>query len=332
MNKKTDSVQQDAESAEGKPSATLHPLSDAQQIRASEEQYRLLFQSNPHPMWVFDTETLRFLAVNRAAVEQYGWSEQEMLTMTIRDIHPADEQRRLEQVSTGMQSEAESHTHARHRRKNGEVIDAEISSNPIVFSGRPARLVLAHDITRRMRAERALRASEASMTAAQHIAHVGSWELDLTDINDVGDNTVRWSDEMFRIAGYEPGEVHVTPELFFEHVHPEDREEIRTAVETAIRDRGSYSMVHGFTRRDGKQRILHEIGQLIYDPQTGQPLKILGTAHDITEQELSQAELVKTNRALLMYSSCSEALIRSGEENELLRNICRIAVEIGGYR
>lgn len=306
-------------------------VSATKQTRGSEEQYRLLFESNPQPMWVYDTETLGFLAVNRAAIEQYGWSEQEFMSMTIRDIRSPDELREFERTLAEIESGSISRSYTRHRRKNGDALDVDISANSIAFAGRPARLVLAHDITQRRRAERALRASEASMNAAQHIAHVGSWELDLTDLNNVDDNTVRWSDEMFRIAGYEPGEVHVTPELFFEHVHAEDREKIRAAVETAIRDRGSYSLIHGFTRRDGTQRILHEMGQLIYDPQTGQPQKILGTAHDITEQELSQAELVKTNRALLMYSSCSEALIRSSEEGELLEDICRIAVDIGGY-
>ena len=66
-----------------------------QELRKSEEQYRLLFYSNPHPMWVFDSETLRFLAVNHAAIRHYGYSLREFLSMTVKDIRPAEELERF---------------------------------------------------------------------------------------------------------------------------------------------------------------------------------------------------------------------------------------------
>jgi PAS domain S-box-containing protein len=119
--------------------------------------YRLLFEHNPLPMWVYDRETLRFLEVNEAAVRQYEFSRDEFLVMTIRDIRPLDEMPALEadlrQGKTGYDPPME----WRHRRKNGDLIYVEISAHDIEHRGRPARLVLAKDVTERRRQEDALR-------------------------------------------------------------------------------------------------------------------------------------------------------------------------------
>jgi diguanylate cyclase (GGDEF)-like protein/PAS domain S-box-containing protein len=126
----------------------------SERLRASENQYRMLFRDNPHPMWVFDRETLRFLAVNNAAVAQYGWSEGEFLAMTLRDIRAPGDVGELEHVLCDLpQHHRQSTGLWRHRRRNGEQIDVEVTSEAIEFGGREARLVLAHDVTSRVRAE-----------------------------------------------------------------------------------------------------------------------------------------------------------------------------------
>jgi PAS domain S-box-containing protein len=125
------------------------------ELRASEERYRLLFESNPHPMWVYDVDTLKFLAVNDAAVQAYGYSRQEFLAMTIRDIRPADEVTKLEQnISRTMRGLSRS-TQWKHRRKDGTIFDVEISSHDLPEEQGHSRLVLALDITDRKRAESA---------------------------------------------------------------------------------------------------------------------------------------------------------------------------------
>ncbi len=143
----------------------------------------------------------------------------------------------------------------------------------------------------RQQAEEALHASEAGMAAAQRLAHLGSWELELANSNNIDANALRWSDEMFRIAGYEPGAVEVTNELFFRLVPVEDHKAIRQAVAAAVRERRSYSIIHRLVRTDGNLRVVHEMGQLFFDERTGQPLRILGTAHDITEKQRVAEEL-----------------------------------------
>lgn len=143
----------------------------------------------------------------------------------------------------------------------------------------------------RLLMEEALRLSEASMSAAQRIGHFGSWELELADNNNVNANVLRWSDEMYRIVGYEPGEIEVTNNLFFKHAHPEDHEAIRCAVADAIRERKAYTIVHRLLRKDGEERIVHETAQIFYDDASGLPLRMVGTAHDITEQRRAEEAL-----------------------------------------
>ena len=128
----------------------------AEQLRASAAEYRLLFEGNPHPMWVYERATLGVLAVNAAAIEHYGYSREEFLAMSLPDLRPTEDvERLLDDLSKPMAG-----FHAaecwRHRRKDGSLIDVEISAGDIVFEGRPARLVLASDITRRLQTEREL--------------------------------------------------------------------------------------------------------------------------------------------------------------------------------
>ncbi|MET0311166.1 MAG: PAS domain S-box protein [Burkholderiaceae bacterium] len=122
----------------------------------SEQRYRKLFESNPHPMWVFDVETLRFLTVNDAAVNHYGYSREEFLAMTILDIRPPED---AAAVTASARKPVQGITTAavwRHRRKDGSFIFAEVTSHGMLFDDRPAKLVLAHDVTERKQAREAL--------------------------------------------------------------------------------------------------------------------------------------------------------------------------------
>lgn len=132
---------------------------DAQKIEhtktqsESEANYRHLFESNPHPMWVYDLKTLRFLAVNEAAVQSYGYSRDEFLSMTIADIRPPEDVPRLLQNVTSVTAGLDKAGVWRHRKKDGTIIDVEITSHTLEFAGCNAELVVAHDVTDRIRAE-----------------------------------------------------------------------------------------------------------------------------------------------------------------------------------
>lgn len=111
----------------------------ARELAESRQGYLLLFQSNPHPMWVFDLETLAFLDVNDAAVEGYGYSREEFLAMTIADIRPSED---LSRLSDNLSRVTEGLDRAgiwRHCRKDGTLIYVEITSHTITFNGEGPR-------------------------------------------------------------------------------------------------------------------------------------------------------------------------------------------------
>ena len=122
-------------------------------LRETEERHRKLFDNNPHPTWVYDRQTLRFLAVNRAAVKQYGYSSDEFLTMTLKDIRPPEDvPQLLEEVDTVRDGD-EKIGIWKHRKKDGTEIDVEITSYAMSFGGRSAEVVVAVDVTQRKRDE-----------------------------------------------------------------------------------------------------------------------------------------------------------------------------------
>jgi PAS domain S-box-containing protein len=124
-----------------------------EQPQYSDGQYQLLFERNPLPMWVYDPATLRFLTVNDAAIRHYGYSRKEFLGMTIEDIRPAEYVPALLMDVKANQSTPTVTSVWRHRKKNGTLIDVEVTSHGFQFGEHKAKLVLAKDITEQLRAE-----------------------------------------------------------------------------------------------------------------------------------------------------------------------------------
>src|SRR5581483_4193549 len=147
-------------------------------LKKSEEQYRTLFESLPHPLWVYDVETLGFLEVNDAAVHQYGYSKEEFLAMTIKDIRPTEDMPKLTDALAHLKKGFDLAGIFRHRKKSGQIMYVEILSHPIDFGGKQAEVVLAGDISDRIAAEqmrmRSLRLSALRAEVSVALSHPGN--------------------------------------------------------------------------------------------------------------------------------------------------------------
>ena len=153
-----------------------------EQLLDSERRYRLLFEANPQPMWVYDLERLTFLAVNSAAISHYGFTRKEFLAMTIKDIRPPEDiPSLLNSVSIGSDGLDEAGTR-KHKKKDGTLIDVEITSNKLDFAGRPGKIVLAFDVTARKRAESELLLQKARFQQLFENTPMGILRVDEHDV------------------------------------------------------------------------------------------------------------------------------------------------------
>lgn len=151
----------------GQPKKIIGSLRDITQrkqielsINQSEEVYRIMFENNPQPMFIYDVETLYFLNVNNAAIMHYGYSSEEFLSMTVLDIRPAEDRKKFRTHISKTNPEYNFTREWRHKKKNGEIIHVDIVSHALTYNNRPARHVLINDITERKKAEESLLKSE----------------------------------------------------------------------------------------------------------------------------------------------------------------------------
>ncbi|MEO7041377.1 MAG: PAS domain S-box protein, partial [Gemmatimonadaceae bacterium] len=170
-------------------------------LRASEADYRMLFQGNPLPMWAFDTNTYRFVAVNDTAVSHYGYSRDEFLEMTIFDIRPESERPRVRERVTGEYPGLLNIKGVAHRKKDGSVIEVDLTIHELQLSGRMTRLVLVQDVTATRRAATALRDSNELVRALFDSSPLAIMATDLHHI------VLQWNGAAERLFGWTAAEV-----------------------------------------------------------------------------------------------------------------------------
>jgi PAS domain S-box-containing protein len=164
------------------------------------------------------------------------------------------------------------------------------------------------------------------LTEAQRIAHLGNWEWDIVN------NTLSWSDEIYRIFGLEPQQLKVTFDVFLQAVHPEDRQSVEDGVREALEQGRTYSVDHRIVLPDGSLRYVHEQGEVSRNGN-GQPIKMLGTVLDITAHKLAEETIRKLNEELeekvrqrtQQLLEAQEALVRK----EKLAVLGRVAGSVG---
>jgi PAS domain S-box-containing protein len=261
-----------------------------EKLLESEQNYRYMFANNPQPMWIFDIETLAFLEVNQAAVDHYGYTREEFLSMTLRDIRPADDIPVLLDNLKISGRVINPGTEWKHIRKNGEVIIVNTISHSMIFNDRDARHVLIEDITERKQAEKALKESEAILNEAQKITKIGSWDYDLIN------NKQKWSKNCFEIYGLKPYEIEPTFEYFKSRVHPDDLHKI---------DEGFETMFNNQLPSHTEMRIIFPDGiikwfqnNMIPIIQNNKIIALRGINQDITERKQAEQEINLKNKEL----------------------------------
>jgi two-component system, cell cycle sensor histidine kinase and response regulator CckA len=252
------------------------------ELRASEEQYRLLFEANPNPMWVYSTETLQFLAVNQTAVKQYGYSRREFLSMTVKDIRlPAQVPRFLEEHKKILDSLETCRQVWEHVKKDGSRIEVQISSAPILFRDHKARLVLAEDITDSLRAEAALRETTQNYQSVVEGAPFGILQTEPTRVSMA-------NPALAAILGYESRDelqqLNLAVDIYCNSIDcQQDLQKYKSGAGRVVDSEAKWR------RKDGNPITVRCSGRAIPTGE-GQPLKFEIFVENITEQRLLEAQ------------------------------------------
>lgn len=219
-------------------------------LRASEEQYRELFESNPHPMFLVDGDSAKFVAVNDSMVLKYGYTREEFSDMTLKDLLSPEDwalavSRRQEFRGGKRESEISGPWH--YRKKDGSIIQVEISSHRLEYNGRPTMMTATYDVTERMKAEAALRTSEERFRA------LIEQSTEVTGIIAPDGKVLFVSPSVEQFVGYTVEEI--TGSMGFDFTHPEDAALTKEVVERAIRNPG--------VTQEGRYRLVSKNGVVI---------------------------------------------------------------------
>jgi len=253
-------------------------------VKQSEQHYRLLFENNPLPAWIFDVDSLQFLEVNHAAIEFYGYSREEFLSMTVRDIRPKEEIFFLEEDLKRTREYSDQFQRVwKYLKKSGELIYAEVRAHNFVYHDRKARLVMVNDVTTKVKSETLLKKSNERYELATKASFDAIWDLDiLTD-------TVHWSEGYQILFGYKLETEEVSRSVWTDHIHADDRQRIiQLNVDALTNPRQNFlSSEYRFARADGS--IAHVMDRsIIIRDEGGTAVRMVGAMRDISEQKYQQ--------------------------------------------
>lgn len=259
-------------------------------LRMSEERYRTVLEAAQDAIFNINAES-RIILVNKAAGAIFGYSTDEMLGKSLTMLMPENLRERHGDAVKRWVAEgkglARGSVELPGLHKDGREIPLEITYGEFRREGTPFFIGVVRDITERRKAQEALMRSNAILKQAGQMANLGAWEIEDLNVEDLPANRLTWSDQVYRIFGFRPGEVEVTKGLFLERVHPDDRRKVEDAFEQALGKRQPYNIEHRIIRLDGAERIVIEKAEISFD-QTGKPVRVVGTVQDITEQKKAE--------------------------------------------
>ncbi|MGB9927420.1 MAG: PAS domain S-box protein [Methanosarcina sp.] len=289
-------------------------------LRESEQRFRAVIENSRDAIILADTaEEGKIISVNKAAVEMFGWAEEEMIGLTRKDIIDIDnpnlkENKNFETILQERSSTGLTHCELPYKRKDGSIFPGELASACFVqANGEEYAVSIIRDITERKKIEEALKnayqnleekveertielqrayeslkKSEQELAEAQKMAHLGNWAWNIVT------GEVDCSDETYRILGFKPQAFKLNFETIFNCVCPDDQGFVENSLKKALKGE-PYAVDFRISLPDGTERIVFEQGGVVFD-ENNNPVLMKGTIQDITERRKVEEALAKIDK------------------------------------
>ena len=270
-------------------------------LKESESQYRLLFMGNPLPSFIYEIDTLRFLEVNQAAIEFYGFSRKEFLQMQLPDLHAKEQEELVKQTIAANNKRIKiAISRWQQQKKNGDQVWVRLSGNKISYNKKDARLIVTDDITAKVKAAEDLVKINERFHLAAKATSEALWDWDI----ETGE---AYTSPVYKdMFGFE----HGPHDNWYSSIHPEEKEEAAksfyAALENPAKDRWEREYRH--LKADGGYLYVRNSCLFIRD-EHGKAVKAVGAMQDITKKKIAEQELIMSNdRFELATTATSDAI------------------------
>ena len=293
-------------------------VSALNRLRESDERVRGLFTASHTGFIIHDKDVI--IEANPAVTEITGHDWRDLIGKYGIDLI-APEWRAL--VESRIREGSEEAYEVKCLRKDGSRMWVRFQGRSFLHRGRPLRLTEIVDISLRKEFEDTLKKSHERLSRTEQIAHIGSWEMDIESGKAI------WSDEFFRICGYEPGSLIPSAETGFSIIHPDDCEKAARAVRDSIEFRRPYDIEKRIVRPDGTTVWVHSRGEVICG-EGGTPVKLIGSFLDINARKHAEDELARNIRLLDSVRKAQTIFIKEGDPDETFHDLLKILTEASG--
>ncbi len=293
------------------------------EIKKSEEQYRNMFDNNPQPMWMYDLDTLEILEVNKAVIEKYGYSKDELLNMTIKDIRPKEDipalLQDIEKTKTTMNPAGE----WKHLKKNGEIINVEITSHSVRYNNRNVRHVMVNDITERKRIENNLKQSEERYRKLAD-------DMPILISSFFPDGTISYvNPPLAKFTDKTPDEL--VGMNFYDMIEYEVAQKLKANLMALTPDNPLETHIQELETPSGKKLVYEWRNRAFFD-ENEYIIRFQSVAVDITERYEIQQELLKSQEIIKSLADQSGTMTWEVDNKGLFVYISEVAEKIIGYK
>ncbi|ATL46933.1 hypothetical protein COR50_06910 [Chitinophaga caeni] len=257
------------------------------------KQYKQLFDEHPVPMWIYDTRSLKFLSVNQATIQKYGYSEDEFLDMTIAVIRPTEDVPKLYEDIHQTKFDIPYRGIWRHKKRDGTVFSVEVYSHSTSYRGKPGRIVMAIDIDTEIKST--ITATEFG-TRYELLSKMTPDSIYYFNINT---REVARNHGPYTIFGYDKEKDIVnTFEWWETNIHPEDKEQVMSSFSEHVKNKKQrWKAEYRFRCADGSYKDVLDRAYLVYHEDTSL-MYIIGAQQDITERKQIIQQLRQQNKVL----------------------------------